>query len=464
MWVQSAAAQEKDGTHASAEVVGATDWKIGDPSTSYAEIRSSGGTADTTNFASTEASPTGQYTYTVADYLPGIGKVIDSLSPGVCSALTNVWVGVGLGAVNVGLAVLTGGDATVAEGGGEATIEGAVNSEFSLADASALSADTAATSSSMLSRIAAKAESGISFANKFRRTTTKFAWDTGKTLVEIGSLTLLARQLVTAEMGGTHSPLATDQGYDNSADCGTNIYANQIEQRQFYGAPLTDNRLAADNANNQAQLAIKESQQSAFERYASLNNPNSLVSDVALSVSGYVGRSAFAALPRLGGALLNPVRSVGSVFAPLLSHTAFAATPVTSVNTYCGNVQFGFTPYEKQLIDTDPTYKALENQQYLDQSQQEATIAARYGKCFTESVGTMLSNGDIQRRQNGDIIPDKGLCSPSNLGTANHDTGCTIHGCGTNGQGFHDLVFRWRVAQGYNNTLDQLTSEQTIAT
>jgi hypothetical protein len=463
LWVQSAAAQEKDGTNATAEAVGATDWKIGDPTNSYAEIRSAGLPVNTTDFASTETSPTGQYTYTVADYLPVIGTLVDKLSMPLCSALTNIWVGVGVGVVNLGALFLAPGGITAAEAGGESAVDGAINAQLSLFDASTYSVDTAATSSSMLSRIAARAQSGVSYANNFRKATTKFAWSTGKSVAVIGSLTLLARQLVTAEMGGTHSPLATDQSYDNTVDCGTNIYANQVEQRQFYGAPMTDDRLTADDANNRAQLAAKEGQKSAFERYASLNDPNSLVSNLGMSLSGYAGRSAFKALPGLGGALLNPIRSLGSIFAPLLSHTAFAAAPVTSVNTYCGNIQFGFTPYEKSLINSDASYKPLENQQILDQSGQEDTIAAKYGKCFTESIGTMLSSGDVQRDNNGDVLPDNGLCAPRNLGTNNVDASGPLNPSSSNGHGWGDLVFRWRVAQGYNNTLDQLGQMQDIA-
>jgi hypothetical protein len=453
VWLQSAAAQAKDGGSVTAEAVGATDWKLGDITLSNAEKRANGEVVSTADYASTEASPTGQYTYSVADFIPGIGNVVDHLSPTVCSALTNTWVGLGLGVVNVGVALLSGGDASVAEGGGEAAVDGAVNTQLSLFDASTEGTTAASNSGSMLSRMLVKARSGGSIAKDFTKTTIKG-------VVGVGALTLMAKQLVAAEMGGSHSTLSTGQPFDQTVDCGTNIYANQIEQQQFYGAPMTDERLPADDTQNRAQLSEAASQQSAFERYLAVDNPDSLLSRTAMASSGYMNGSILKAPLKLGSALLNPVRSVASVFNPLISNSSFAAAPTTSANSYCGNIQFGFTAYEKQLIANDPTYKLLENQLYLDRSGQEDAIAARYGKCFdgSETIGTMLAKGDIRRDKNGDVIASLGLCSPSNLGTANHDTGY-----GPAGKGFNDLVFRWRVAMGYNNTLDQLNQEQDVS-
>ena len=87
---------------------------------------------------------------------------------------------------------------------------------------------------------------------------------------------------------------------------------------------------------------------------------------------------------------------------------------------------------------------------YTSKSGKEPEIATTYGKCFdgSETIGDMLANGDIVRKSNGDIVPDQGLCSPKNLGTANTK--------------YHDLVFRWRVAQGYKNSLDQLSQTQDV--
>jgi|GEM_PF-1097078 len=450
VWMQSAASQLKDGNSANGEVDGALDYKLGDVTTSFPEERASGIPVDTTSFPASEASPTGQYS--LATGLPSpIDSVVSSLGS-ACPALTNLWVGAALGGANIAISAvvgyLTGGEGDVAIAGGEAAAESAANDAVP----------------SLASKALGKIVSG---GSKLK----DFGVQTGKQVALIGGATLIAKAIVADKIGASHNSLATGQPYDNTLDCGTNLYANQIEQQQFYGAPLTDQNLAADNTSNIGQLTYNESRQSAVERYASVNNPNSLISRVALASSGYFSSSVWSVPLKIGSALLNPIRSIGSILNPLMSHSAFAAATVTSANTYCGNVQFGFTPYEKQLIANDPSYKPLENQEALDASSQEGTIAARYGACFdgSVSIGNMLTtkapDGEyyIVRDDNGDVNPDKGLCSPRNLGTANIDNSGPADSLSPTGRGWADLVFRWRVAQGYKNTMDQLKQEQTVS-
>jgi hypothetical protein len=470
VWAQAAAAQEKDGSNANGEAVGAVDWKLGDVTQSNAEKRASGIPVNTSTTLSTEASPTGQYTYSVADYLPGVGSLIDDLSPGVCSALTNTYVGVGVGVVGLGIvaltSLLTGGGSDIAAGatdaGGEAGVDAVLGDQLSLFDASEYSADTASQSPSLLSRIMGKAQNSASYAKGFAK-------DTGKQALAIGGLTLLAKQLVASEMGGSHSPTATGQSYDNGVDDGTNLYANQIEQKQFYGAPMTDANLGSDNAANQQQLASNESRQSLYNRYASINNPDSLVSNLAIKVDGYANGSIIGSITHLISGILSPLQSIGSLFSTISSKDASAVTPITSDNTYYGNVQFGFTPAEKNLLDSCPqgthdpdlcSYQPLENQKILDESGNESSIAAKYGECFSDSIGTLLQKGDIKRDQSGDVIVDQGLCSPDNLGPDSPDS-LSVDTDSTSPDR-NDMIFRWRVAEGYNNTMEQLSAEQTV--
>jgi hypothetical protein len=448
VWVQSAAGQLKNGNTANGEVDNAFDYKLGDITQSFAERQANGLPVDTTSYASTEASPTGQYSIADVGLPSPLNEVVNSLGDTACPALTNLWVAAALGGVNIAVAAvvgaLTGGEGDVGIVGGEAAAETA--------------ADQAVPS--LATKVLAKIANG---GSKLK----DFGVQTGRSVALIGGATLIARAIVTSEVGASHNSLAVGQPYDDTLYCGTNIYANDIEQRQFYGAPMSDSYLSEDNSQNRAQLAYKAGRQSTFSRYLSVNNSDSLLSRTAMASSGYFNSSVLRAPLHLGSALLSPVRSFSSVVSPLLSRTSFAAAPTTSVNTYCGNVQFGFTPYEKQLISTDPTYKPLENQLYLDQSGQEDAISARYGKCFDGSltIGQMLTtkapDGEyyIVRDSDGSVAPNKGLCSPKNLGTANNDPGQ-----GPGGHGFHDLVFRWRVAQGYKNTLDQLGQMQEVST
>lgn len=450
LWIQSASAQLKDGNTANGEVDGALDYKLGDITSSFPEERASGIPVNTSSFPPSEASPTGQFS--LATGLPApIDGIVTSLGS-ACPALTNLWVGAALGGANIAISAvvgyLTGGEGDIAIAGGESAAETA--------------ADQAVPS--LASRTLSKIVNG---GSKLK----DFGVQTGKQVALIGGATLIAKAIVASKIGASHNSLSTGQPYDDTLDCGTNLYANEIERVQFYGAPLTDQNLAADNASNVAQLTYEESQQSAVERYASVNNPNSLISRVAMASSGYFSSSVWSIPLKIGNALLNPIRSIGSILSPLMSHSAFAAATVTSANTYCGNVQFGFTPYEKQLIANDPSYKPIENQEDLDASGQESAIAARYGPCFDPkvSMGTLLTqkapDGEyyIVRENDGNVNPDKGLCAPRNLGTNNIDSAGPPEAASSSGHGWADLVFRWRVAQAYNNTLDQLSQEQTVS-
>jgi hypothetical protein len=436
----------KDGYTANGEAVGAFNYKVADITQSNAERRAAGLPIDTTSYAATEASPTGQYSIADVGLPSPLSDVVNSLGS-ACPTLTNLWVAAAIGGANIAVSAVVGilsdGSGDVAIAGGEAAAETA--------------ADQAVPS--LAARVIGKIISGGSKAKDF-------GIQTGRSVALIGGATLLAKAIVVSSIGAAHNSLATGQPYDDTVDCGTNIYANQVEQRQFYGIPLPDQYLSQDNANNRAQLAYKSSQQSAFQRYLAVNNPDSLASRSAIAASGYMNSSIFSSLFRLIGSLLNPALSASSLARPLVSQTSYAAAPITSVNTYCGNVQFGYTPYEKQLIANDPSYKPLENQAALDASGQEDAIAARYTKCFdgSESIGTMLTNGDIQRDSNGNVLLDKGLCSPKNLGTANEDPAGPINHTVRGGRGWGDLVFRWRVAQSYKNTLDQLNDEQVVST
>jgi hypothetical protein len=480
LWVQSAAAQEKDGSNVNGEAVGATDWKLGDITQSIAEERASGIPVDTSDQTSTEASPTGQYTYSLADYLPGgLGSLASDVGS-VCPYITNIWVGVGLGVGGVAttalIGIFSGGTGDIAEAGGESDLDTELGQQMSLFNASEYSADSAAGSDSMLSRMMARAQTTASYASKFSRSATKFAWSTAKSVALTGLLTLYAKQLVTAEMGGSHSPLAVGQPYDDASDDGTNIYANEINQKEFYGAPMTDANLGPDNSSNQEILAHQESKQSAFERYAAINNPNSLISHLGILADGDLNDSFFKAITHLGADFLNPLRSFSSILTPFIPKS-LASTPVTSVNTYYGNVQFGWTVAEKQLLDSCPqgthdpdlcSYQPLENEKILDDSGNEAAIASKYSDCFTKSIGDLESSGELQRSQDGDIIADASnapnpgadLCAPDNLSFNSSDS-LAFDNDPTSPHG-QDMIFRYRVDMSYNNTMDQLTSEQTV--
>jgi hypothetical protein len=423
VYVQSASAQEKDGLNTTGEAVGATNWKLKDINSSNAEMRANNLPVDTTNYQSAEASPTGLYS--IADYGLGntIGPIVDFVAnkTNLCPIATNLYVGLGLGVLSL---LISGGTGSVGDGAVDVASQ-------SLGD-------------QLVARIITTAGNAKSAVSDI------FSWKTVAVGGGIAIGSAVAKQLVLSQTGAVHNSLATGSSYENDADSGTNIYANQIEQQQFYGAPLTDHNLAQENAHAQKDLLALNGQKSPFLRYVALSNPDSMASHLLMSASSVFSSSVFNSILRLGDTLLSPLRTLGSLISPMISQTTFAASAVTSVNTFYGNVQFGLTPYEHSLIQSDPSYAPLENQLALDKSGKEPEIATTYGKCFdgSETIGDMLANGDIVRKSNGDIVPDQGLCSPKNLGTANTK--------------YHDLVFRWRVAQGYKNSLDQLSQTQDV--
>lgn len=424
--LHSEAGQEKDGFNVTPEAVEAANWKIGDITTSNAERRASGIPVDTSNYASTQASPTGQYSYSLADFLPGPLATGVELADGACPVLTNLWVGVGVGAVNVTLAILSGGGAAAADG------------------ATAAAADAAAQQAvpALAKRIIGKVVNAGS-------QTKEFATSTAKQVTLIGGATLVAKAIVMSKAGAVHNSLATGKPYNDSIDDGTNQYANEIERKQFYGAPLADSELGADNKANRAVLAYRQGQKNAFERYLAVTNPDSLLSRMAITTSGYVNHSVFASIFNAGGSIFNPLRSLSNILGPLVLQHSFAASPVSSVKTYYGNVQTGYTQAELALMSSDASYGLLPNQYALDLSGQEGAIEDKYGACFTKSIPDLLADGLIKRSQDGGVLADDSLCSPKSLGLDNDAYG-------------ENMVFRWRVAHNLENTVDMLVAAQEI--
>jgi hypothetical protein len=437
LWVQSAAAQEKDGSNVNGEAVGATDWKLADITKSNAEERASGIRADTSSSLSSEASPTGQYS--IADYGLGstVGGLVDDFAGPICPVATNIWAGIGIGVVGI-----------FAGGIGDAISDEAVNaSAGSLI--SAIGSNIAKSTGSALGEV--------------------FSIKTAATLGVIGAGTVAAKMLVASQISATHNSLATGKPYDDDVDDGTNLYANQVDQHEYYGAPLTDTALGPDNTTNELQLGTNEGQFTTAQKFASMSDPNSYISRLSVDVAGIFNSSLGDSFLQMASKLVDPLRAMGTLFNNLSPATAMAATPVTSANTYYGNVQFGFTAAEKNLLDSCPedshdpalcTYQPLENQLILDQSGNESAIDSKFGTCFTASMGQLLSSGDIVRDDNGDVIADQGLCSPDNLGIDSPDS-LGVDNSSTSPEA-NDMIFRYRVAKGYDNTLEQLNEQQTV--
>jgi hypothetical protein len=135
-------------------------------------------------------------------------------------------------------------------------------------------------------------------------------------------------------------------------------------------------------------------------------------------------------------------------------------TLAASLNNSTYNiVQWGWSTNEENLIDNDPSYDPLENANILTNSGQANVIQNKYGKCFTDDIGTLLTDGSVNRDNDGNL-QDSGLCSPSNLSYDSPDPLATDN----NAESTHkqDLIFRWRLDQSYQSTLTELASIQNV--
>lgn len=429
---QIEASQLKDGSNVVAAAVQASDTKHGDISKSNAYIRASGGTVDTSNYPSTEASALGQYTTSLSDLFPSPLDSIVSKAGSQCEKVTNLWVGLGLGVFTLGASAAAAFFSGGATAGGEAAAVAAAETAV----------DTVVPS--IATRIGTKLIAGGNFTKNFGTTVLK-------QLTAIEAATFIAKQLILSQTGATHSSLSFGDPYNNDNESGLGIYAGQIEQQQNFGAPLPDSELQSDNTSNKQFLAFKESQKSTFDRYLAVSNPNSLVTHMGIMAGSYVNTSIFTNLFRFVGSAFSPSHGTAGLFNSLLTATSFADKPITSVNTYYGNVQFGYTAEENGLKNSD-SYRPFANQQILDDSGMQAKIEEDYMQCFdgSKSIGTMLQDGMIERDKNGNVLSTKGpRCGPFQLGPHNDTYG--------------DLVFRWRVAKAYENTIDQLIGQQDVS-
>lgn len=458
---------------AETNAINATNAKFGDVTQSNAYIRANGGTVYTANSSmSTESSATGDFT--LIDALPGlggngVGNSIKAVANTLCPALSNIWVGLGTGiaiqALTIVTDVFTAGGATGAEVAGEAGIDGVVE----------------ATSTSLVDRYVTNfiGKSGSKIADltfgDYMAKARSILIDSAKSAGLITGLTIVAKIIVLARSNTQYDGLEQGTDLANEADAGANIHAGELERQQLFGRPLLCSEVQQSNQADKQYIAYQNQQQSFTDRYLSPKNPESLLNRTADMVYGTFGGSLQAPIANALQAFFNGPMGFGSLIRSL---TGVAQAAVPCGQQDYGNVQFGWSEDEEKIIDSSTSYLPLQNQQILDQSSKEDEIASTYAKCFgyaytsnssdimdptdpnselqsditsgDGSLGDLLSNGDIVRDAQGNVIYDQGTCSPQNLGINNPQYG--------------DLVFRWRLAMSYETTIGQLTNLQTVTT
>jgi len=452
--VATSADQQKNGYNTTAAAVGSMNWKLGDISQSIPEQRAMGNTVDTTTAPSPQAGANGSVSngnifsalgvpfaswisavLSASISIPFLGTVT------TCSAITNIYSGIALGLLNLGVAAITAGQEEEAATALAGVVTNFLDETFSLDTAKQL----------------------------------------GLTIAGVTAATLLAQIIVASKSAITNSGLATGPAFDNAADEGGNLNANEIG-RSFYGRPLT-NAEVAQSANEDQNFANGElaAGKSPFERYFAISNPDSLVSKMGWDLRSHLKLSSFSSLFNSISKIFNPASWFGSALN--FGHANVLAANGADTQNY-GIVQWGWSDAEENLIKNDPSYQPLDNQYILSQnSAAEYAIAQKYNKCFgydapasaadlnasamtpvaNESMGTLLTNTtDIQRAANGDITG--GDCSPTNLGIDSPDplavnnTPDPLSKTVSNG---HDLIFRYRLEMNYELTMDQLQGVQT---
>ena len=254
------------------------------------------------------------------------------------------------------------------------------------------------------------------------------------------------------------------QGVDlaDEADSGGNIQAGQLSQQVNYGRPLTQDEIASNNEIDEQDISYQTSQESLFQRYLAFSNADSLVSRVGTIMYADINDSFFSSIFSDIGKIFSPSNLISKVFGSFDHNVALAQAAADTADY--GNVQFGWSPAEEGLINSDPSYSSpLNNQKALDSAPMisaepaETYVSNLYGQCFTDSIGTLLSQKLIIRDKDGNVIPDQGLCSPNDLSPPANTVGpCDL-------SNLNCVVFRWRLAMSYQNSLNILTQEADVS-
>lgn len=434
-YLASAADQQKNGYDVEQKGVSALNQQLGDISTSNPELRASGQTVDTSSEISTQASANGTYSLLDAIFPGPIAAAGDKVAE-TCPYITNTYLGVAVGIANIGLLIASLGTAAAPEGALEVASTGIIRTISTKVTAS------------VSSRVAARATAG-----QAKVLATDAAISAGK----IVGATLLAKLIIYLKMGSFNNGLQSNTDLVHAADSGGNMAAGDLSQKQFFAAPMAKAAVVADARDNQAWTNLQRTDQSLSTRYIALDNPDSLLTKVAMLAQSRLGSKSTTFIP----SLVKSLASLPSSLFASITGRSFAAEDVSSSKTYYGNVQFGYTSEEQALLTNNDSYHLLDNQKILEDSGKEPKIATIYAKCFGytsddqgnltmdgPSLGELLASGEIRRDGTGNVIDSDDDCSPSQLGINN-----TTYG---------DLVFRWRVANSDTNALKQLTDLQDV--
>lgn len=447
-YLTDAAGDEVKSTDSDATAAGAWDRKIEGTSYNMTPTSSTntvyqaanGQQRDTSAFQSPQSTPSGEYS--IFNFLTGdAGSFLNSAANAICPAATNLGVGMALSGITL-LSCFTPAapdclGAKAAEDGAK-TVLGRVLGKI-------------------VSKIATEKAGNVASALGGILT------DGLKNLVKVGgsavALTYIAKALVYTHSFAATDGLQTGPDYAAQADEGNNLIANQESQQYYYGRPLTSTDLAKSQSADNNYLQSLNKSQSAFGRYFALSNPQSLMSKLAITAQATFNASFFRNFAQLATKALSPIGSLTQVLGVWEHNKVSAAASSVDDNTnYYGIVQWGFSEDEDALIANDPTYGPVENEQILNNSNQSSAIQAKYGTCFTSTMGTLLQQNEIVRdTDTGNVLPDQGLCAPNNLSYNSPDP--IAYDGDSDSSHQRDLIFRYRLEKDYQQGLTDLTAQ-----
>jgi len=388
--------------------------------------KASGQPVDTTQSGvNPEADGTGGYSGDVFDFLgAGADSALRSVIKPACSALDNVWTGLGIGAAFL-----------VIPGVSEA-FDGVASPTLSLISQRILSGltDSVSTMFSKTELLKLAGVAGATVAGGY-----------------------IAKYIALQNLGYTSNGLARNQSYTSQAEAGVIAYGNDVDRQQNDARALTPQQVAQTKALDAGYISQQEQTESAYQRYLNINNPTSLATDLAVDVYARTNTGSLATMIQSVPRLLNPLTTFAGLFGIYQNKMVAAAAATADTSDY-GLVQFGWTPIEENAYENIPTYGMIPNQIALTASGEEQQIDTKYGKCFSETMGDMLANGDVVRDQQGNVIADQGLCAPDNLGpTSALPDGTLVFTTPESG-----MVFRYRVAKRNENALDDQINDSSV--
>lgn len=421
--------QIKDGRTVDPKAVEAANDSLGDIRGTPSEEIAAGKTPTNPGQGTPQSGAGGIFTaYDAVFAQAGINLGTDTLNSGtstVCNVLLDPYVAGGVAAVNVALLFIPGVGQGAAGAGKAATTVVTRTGEQAIA------------------RFGLKtARENINNLTKGR--TKRFLTVEAGKVAALQATTILAQQAVASKAGQINGATGLEQGGDlvRTMDSGADLTYNEISRRQQNGRPLSAPEVAEANAASTLYVAQQNKQRSLVDRYASISNPNSLITRAGATIRHFKP-------VEMASSLLKPLSSITSSLNSIMPRT-LASTPAVG-STY-GNIQWGWPNDEIQKMKSDETYASPEeNLKIIEDSGLYDKMKEEYGKCFSEdvSIGTLIQDGDIVFKENGELEPNQGDCAPNKLSYNNSEYG--------------DLVFRWRIAEADEKDIDELLNKQEVS-